>query len=169
MMPTIRIDDDVWKYLQSKATPFEDTPNDVLRRVLRIPGNVATEGSTPHTRVQHQDADTKDYSGHRIRGYRLAGRYVACQFFKDLLVNLSNELRGSNQTSFDKVALALRGRKRSYFSKNPDDLKFPCELTGKDHLFVETNLNANLIVEICRSLIQGMGRNLDHFTIDSSQ
>ncbi|MFZ3343413.1 MAG: hypothetical protein WA609_11160 [Terriglobales bacterium] len=35
-MPTIRIDDDVWSYLKSKARPFEDAPNDVLRRELRI-------------------------------------------------------------------------------------------------------------------------------------
>lgn len=35
-MPTIRIDDDVWTYLKSKARPFEDTPNDVLRRELPV-------------------------------------------------------------------------------------------------------------------------------------
>jgi restriction system protein len=33
-MPTIRIDDDVWKALQEGAKPFVDTPNDVLRRVF---------------------------------------------------------------------------------------------------------------------------------------
>jgi hypothetical protein len=38
-MPTIRIDEDVWGYLKSKARPFEDTPNDVLRRELRIGDN----------------------------------------------------------------------------------------------------------------------------------
>lgn len=32
-MPTIRIDDDVYKWLQSQATPFEDNPNSVLRRI----------------------------------------------------------------------------------------------------------------------------------------
>ena len=35
-MPTIRIDDDVWKALQEGAKPFVDTPNDVLRRVFRL-------------------------------------------------------------------------------------------------------------------------------------
>jgi hypothetical protein len=33
-MPTIRIDDEVWKVLQDNAKPFVDTPNDVLRRLL---------------------------------------------------------------------------------------------------------------------------------------
>jgi negative regulator of replication initiation len=36
MMPTVRIDDEVWRCLQSKATPFVDTPNDVLRRVFGL-------------------------------------------------------------------------------------------------------------------------------------
>jgi hypothetical protein len=36
MMPTITVDDEVFAYLQSKATPFVDTPNAVLRRELPI-------------------------------------------------------------------------------------------------------------------------------------
>jgi negative regulator of replication initiation len=36
MMPTIRIDNDVWNHLKRKAEPFEDTPNSVLRRLLRL-------------------------------------------------------------------------------------------------------------------------------------
>jgi hypothetical protein len=38
MMPTIRVDDDVFRGLQKKATPFVDTPNDVLRRLLNLGG-----------------------------------------------------------------------------------------------------------------------------------
>ncbi len=33
MAPTIRIDDEVYTWLQSQARPFEDTPNSVLRRI----------------------------------------------------------------------------------------------------------------------------------------
>ena len=32
-MPTIIIDDEVYHWLQSQATPFEDSPNTVLRRI----------------------------------------------------------------------------------------------------------------------------------------
>ncbi len=35
-MKLIRIDQDVWKVLQKEAVPLEDTPNAVLRRLLRI-------------------------------------------------------------------------------------------------------------------------------------
>jgi hypothetical protein len=33
-MPTIRVDDDIYRYLQERAQPFIDSPNDVLRRLL---------------------------------------------------------------------------------------------------------------------------------------
>ena len=35
MMPTIRIEDDVFQALKSLAEPFVDTPNTVIRRLLR--------------------------------------------------------------------------------------------------------------------------------------
>ena len=37
-MPTIRVDDDVYAWLQKQARPFEDTPNSVLRRVAGLGG-----------------------------------------------------------------------------------------------------------------------------------
>ena len=36
MMPTIRVDEDVYEWLQQRAKPFVDTPNSVLRRELKI-------------------------------------------------------------------------------------------------------------------------------------
>ncbi len=36
MSPTIRVDDEVFEALQSRATAFVDTPNDVLRRLLEL-------------------------------------------------------------------------------------------------------------------------------------
>jgi hypothetical protein len=36
MAPTIRIDDEVYAWLQNQGTAFEDTPNSVLRRVAKF-------------------------------------------------------------------------------------------------------------------------------------
>lgn len=36
MVPVIRIDDEVWKQLRERAEPLVDTPNDVLRRMLKL-------------------------------------------------------------------------------------------------------------------------------------
>ncbi len=35
-MPVIRVDEDVLRALRSRAAPFEDTPNSVLRRLLGV-------------------------------------------------------------------------------------------------------------------------------------
>lgn len=60
-MPTIRVDDEVYAWLQSNARPFEDTPNSVLRRLAGIDtAPTATKTprgerkSTMQTRVVHQ-------------------------------------------------------------------------------------------------------------------
>jgi 5-methylcytosine-specific restriction protein A len=41
MAPTIRIDDDVYSWLQDRAEPFIDTPNAVLRRIAGLDGGPA--------------------------------------------------------------------------------------------------------------------------------
>jgi hypothetical protein len=51
MAPTIRIDDDVYKWLQSQAIPFEDNPNSVLRRLAGLDRKVARESATTAARA----------------------------------------------------------------------------------------------------------------------
>jgi len=55
-MPTIRIDEAVWSFLQSKAIPLQDTPNDVLRRELKI-GRVNAEDDTGINGYEYQPYD----------------------------------------------------------------------------------------------------------------
>jgi hypothetical protein len=49
MSPTIRIDDQVYAWLQQQAKAFEDTPNTVLRRVAGIDNALET---TPQNKQQ---------------------------------------------------------------------------------------------------------------------
>jgi hypothetical protein len=42
-MPTIRIDNEVYSWLQKQARPFEDTPNTVLRRIANLDNAVGME------------------------------------------------------------------------------------------------------------------------------
>lgn len=44
-VPTVRVDEEVYAYLQGKAVPFVDTPNDVLRRELLGEVEHAKDGS----------------------------------------------------------------------------------------------------------------------------
>jgi negative regulator of replication initiation len=169
-MPTIRIDGDVWVYLQSKAKPFEDSPNDVLRRELGLTRPAATErtlpaeGASSRTRGTLNPADT-DYTHHRVRGYKLDGKRYPANSFKEVLIGVSMQLRRKHLQEFDKVAMGLSGRKRVYFSLNAKDLRYPHRLSDSN-LFVETNLNANLIAVICTRLLDGLGHDIGDFEID---
>src|SRR5579863_632766 len=114
MMPTIRIDDEVWRFLQSKAKPFEDTPNDVLRRELGINSNQNPVDGQRHSRsaVEHPEASARmpnrssvlkpdnDYTHHSVRGYQLEGRLLPARSFKDILIGLSEHLLEKHGSSF---------------------------------------------------------------------
>jgi hypothetical protein len=50
MTPVIRIDDDVWKKIQEKAKALVDTPNDVLRRMLKLDDDDPVEETNKGTR-----------------------------------------------------------------------------------------------------------------------
>jgi hypothetical protein len=52
--------------------------------------------------------------------------------------------------------LSFGGRKRRYFSQRASDLKYAHELESGG-LYVETNLNANLIVGICFDMVRELG------------
>jgi negative regulator of replication initiation len=171
MMPTIRIDNEVWDYLKSKAAPFEDTPNDVLRRELKI---VAAHPSTATTSASQGTSRThlkpgKDYSYQPIKGFRLEGLHkdgksASCHSYSEMLKLVSSYLWLRHMDSFAKVALDLRGKKRPYFSKNPAELRKPHKLAASD-IFVETNLSANNIVAISRVLLEKLGHDPDSLVL----
>ncbi|MET8909526.1 winged helix-turn-helix domain-containing protein [Micromonospora sp. NPDC004551] len=58
MAPTIRVDDEVYALLQSKAEAFVDTPNTVLRRLLNLTGSVAGPAESPARRPHVKPASS---------------------------------------------------------------------------------------------------------------
>jgi len=66
MMPTIRVDDEVYAWLQKQARPFEDSPNSVLRRVAGIGG--------PASNAAAAKKGSKTVSLAAGKGERLSGR-----------------------------------------------------------------------------------------------
>ena len=63
-MPTIRIDDEVYAWLQNLARPFEDTPNSVLRRVAKL-----TEVPKMENNMGKKDLVSKASSGAKTPHY----------------------------------------------------------------------------------------------------
>lgn len=66
-MPTIRIDDEVWGELKQRAIPLEDTPNDVLRRVLGLESDKAGRKQRAGTRKQGAAPTRKGKPPHKFR------------------------------------------------------------------------------------------------------
>ncbi|MEV1143474.1 winged helix-turn-helix domain-containing protein [Micromonospora sp. NPDC049799] len=58
MAPTIRVDDEVYALLQSKAQAFVDTPNTVLRRLLNLAGSLADPVERPPRRAHVKPASS---------------------------------------------------------------------------------------------------------------
>jgi hypothetical protein len=101
-MPTIRIDDDVFKALQRKATPFVDTPNDVLLRLLGL-----TKDSSR--------SPLQSRSGSRRRG---SDSYTLQGAFRRPILEALNRLGGSARMA--QVLDDLRARMQL---KSPGDFE----------------------------------------------
>lgn len=74
MTPTIRIDNDVYAWLQEQGRAFEDTPNSVLRRVAGLDSDILERINTM--------AASEDDTTHRPAAYR-APRNTAKRLCKE--------------------------------------------------------------------------------------
>ena len=120
------------------------------------------QGAGPLASMRKGDPREQDFTGWTLRGYQIDGKDVSVSTFKDMLIHLANWLRDRHGKAFDDAVLTFAGRKRRYFSKSKTALKAAYELDGGE-LFVETNLNANLIAQICFRMVDQFGHR---FTIN---
>lgn len=170
MARTIRIDDDIWEYLELHGK-FGDTPSDALRRV--IPGlvqkAVPRQVLRPANGAKGVLMADRDYTSLPISGYGFEGKHYPARTYKDVLLGICDRLRETHGTHFDDLALTLHGKKRSYFSRSEDDLKHPRQIASSrvsnELLFVESNMNATSIVGLCQYLIRKLGHNSASFKV----
>ena len=69
-----------------------------------------------------------------------------------------------HREQFDNV-FNLRGRKRPYFTRNPNELRSPERINNTD-IYVETNLSANSIVKLFKSIIALFGYKENNLSIE---
>lgn len=105
-----------------------------------------------------------DVTGHRIRDAEFAGEHLRVSNYKDLLLAVIRRLQALHPSDFDSKARQVSGR-YPYFSTDQEELRSARKLE-RSTLFVETNLNSRLIVEICRRLIVAMGHSADELKLD---
>ncbi|MBT1248695.1 restriction endonuclease subunit R [Thermosipho sp. 1244] len=94
---------------------------------------------------------SSDYTGKSIVAFTFKKTRYSVRSWKEMLIKITNLMLSAHRTQFDKV-LNLRGRKRPYFTKNPNELRIP-ERINNTQIYVETNLSANSIVKLSKSII----------------
>jgi hypothetical protein len=104
MMPTIRIDDEVYDWLQKQATrPFEDTPNSVLRRIAGIEKESQIE-MHPIQSEEHRRASSEKTPQYAYRNPILVilkkhgGHTDRQQVLKELEKNMGNRMTERDKT-----------------------------------------------------------------------
>lgn len=66
-MPTIRIDDEVYAWLQKMARPFEDTPNSVLRRIACLEEGRSMKGTKNKQTTSRKEVSSAKTPQHAFR------------------------------------------------------------------------------------------------------
>jgi len=69
-MSTIRVDDEVYAWLQSQAVPFEDNPNSVLRRIAGFNSPERVKFKAAISENSGREGETKNMKKTNVRSFR---------------------------------------------------------------------------------------------------
>ena len=115
-MPTIRIDDDVYRWLKSLATPFEDNPNSVLRRVAGIERGPARTSGKIEEEAESNANESRGTDMKRPRGKVLSEEWgvVANHSLYSEYGNFYENLRDFPGALWDQHGYVLFRTERDY-------------------------------------------------------
>ncbi len=85
--------------------------------------------------------------------------------WKDMLVKFCEIVHKDQGSRFEEV-LSFRGRKRPYFSRNPDDLR-ENEVINETGIYVEANQSAESAIKLAKKLIAYFGYDKNALDIDA--
>jgi len=106
------------------------------------------------------------YSGKTIQSFVFLGKRYDVGSWKALLIEICTLISQMHRESFDKV-LNLQGRKRPYFTREPNELRAPCPITGTS-IYAEVNLSSNRIVKIIHRLLALFDYTVDDLIIHTN-
>jgi len=107
---------------------------------------------------------SEGYTGKSIVAFTLKGSKYPVRSWKEMLIKITNLMLSEHREQFDKV-LNLVGRKRPYFTRNPNELRAPERINNTD-IYVEMNFNANEIVKLSKSIVELFGYRENDLSIE---
>jgi hypothetical protein len=114
--------------------------------------------------VKMSSSLSENYTGKSIVAFTFKGRRYDVRSWREMLIRITELMLSAHREQFNKV-LNLVGRKRPYFTRNPNELRIP-ERVDNTNIYVETHLNANSIVKLSKNIIALFGYKEDDLSIE---
>jgi len=106
-----------------------------------------------------------NYTGKSVSAFYFRNTKYEVRTWIEMWMRLIDILRASHSIDFERV-LALKGRRRPYFTRNSNELRAPQKISNTN-IFVEANLSANQIVKICFDLLSVFGYSDNDLRIEA--
>ncbi|WP_270831102.1 replication initiation negative regulator SeqA [Aeromonas sp. QDB03] len=156
-MKTIELDDDLYFYIASQTRHIGESASDILRRLLEQPANQTAPVSEPVTTAQpHAVADAMGLEALLDSGELQKEEKSINRFMQVLSTLYRDDPVGFTQ------ATEIKGRKRVYFSRDPDALRASGSTTKpkpvpQTPFWVITNTNTSRKQNMVAQLMTSMG------------
>lgn len=146
--------------------PDNETIEQFLMNISEV--SIQSRKETPTTihslSTQRPYRSLESYTGKSIISFTFQGNKYSVRSWKEMLIKICELMLSAHRTQFDKV-LNLAGRKRPYFTRNPNELRNPERINNTD-IYVETNLSANSIVKLSRNILSLFGYQDDDLSLE---
>ena len=96
------------------------------------------------------------YTNKSIISFTFRGVRYKINSYREMLLKICEIMFINHRDNFENKVLSLKGRKRPYFTRNPDELRYPAKIRGTN-IYVEVNLSANSIVKFSIDIISIFG------------
>jgi len=134
----------------------------VSQGVVQPKTKISTSAQAPSSQISHLLSG--EYTGKSIIAFTFKGTRYPVRSWKEMLIKIANLMLSAHRKQFDKV-LNLRGRKRPYFTRNPNELRAPEKIDNTD-IYIETHLSANSIVKLSKSIMALFGYKENDLSIE---
>ncbi|AXI25738.1 restriction endonuclease subunit R [Methanofervidicoccus sp. A16] len=144
--------------------PDNDTVKRFLEKIKKICQIVFTESNTNQNSV----ISPENYVGKSIVGFTFKGVKYPVHTWRGMLIKIAEIMYSLHKEEFEEKVFKLRGRKRPYFTKNPNDLKVPYRIDNTD-IYMETRFSADGVVRLSKRIISLFGYKEEDLIIETKE
>jgi len=113
--------------------------------------------------VDISEGDTR-LTGTKPHGFYLEGKYYSADHHREIMLMVAEIAAYHNPTQLNKF-LEITGRKRTYFSRDHNDLSHDYKRINGTDIYAELNENATTLKKRCEAIILKYGLDLNSFKI----